>query len=177
MLPYLGTTMALWKFNRYPSQVFVGDTFNYLSGMTFAVVGILGHFSKTILLFFIPQILNFLYSVPQLFHFIPCPRHRLPKYNSETDLLHNSTVVFKESELKFLGRFMYKTFKVLKLINIKEKDGLLECNNFTLINFFILFTGPVHERKLTYYLLSFQILCSLFAFLIRYPLAQFFYGT
>lgn len=68
--------------SRYPAQVFVGDTFCYLSGMTFAVVGIIGHFSKTTLLFFIPQIINFLYSVPQLFHFIPCPRHRLPKYVS-----------------------------------------------------------------------------------------------
>ena len=48
--------------------------------MTFAVVGILSHFSKTMLLFFIPQILNFLYSVPQLFGLIPCPRHRLPRY-------------------------------------------------------------------------------------------------
>ncbi|KAF5270899.1 hypothetical protein FQR65_LT17762, partial [Abscondita terminalis] len=46
---------ALLKHNWYPSKVFVGDTFCYLSGMTFAVVGILGHFSKTTLLFFIPQ--------------------------------------------------------------------------------------------------------------------------
>ena len=41
---------------RYPSSVFVGDTFCYFSGMTFAVVGIIGHFSKTVLLFFIPQV-------------------------------------------------------------------------------------------------------------------------
>ena len=47
--------------------------------MTFAVIGILGHFSKTMLLFFLPQVANFVYSVPQLFHFVPCPRHRLPR--------------------------------------------------------------------------------------------------
>jgi UDP-N-acetylglucosamine--dolichyl-phosphate N-acetylglucosaminephosphotransferase len=47
--------------------------------MTFAVAGILGHFSKTLLLFFLPQIFNFLYSTPQLFKLIPCPRHRLPR--------------------------------------------------------------------------------------------------
>jgi UDP-N-acetylglucosamine--dolichyl-phosphate N-acetylglucosaminephosphotransferase len=64
---------------RYPAEIFVGDTLCYFAGMTFAVVGIIGHFSKTMLLFFIPQIINFLLSVPQLFHFIPCPRHRLPK--------------------------------------------------------------------------------------------------
>lgn len=65
--------------DRYPAKVFVGDTFCYFSGMSFAVVAILGHFSKTMLLFFIPQVINFLYSVPQLFKFIPCPRHRLPR--------------------------------------------------------------------------------------------------
>ena len=64
---------------RCPAEIFVGDTLCYFSGMTFAVVGIIGHFSKTMLLFFIPQIVNFLLSVPQLFHFIPCPRHRLPR--------------------------------------------------------------------------------------------------
>lgn len=65
--------------HRYPSRVFVGDTFCYFAGMTFAVVGILGHFSKTMLLFFMPQVFNFLYSLPQLLHIIPCPRHRVPR--------------------------------------------------------------------------------------------------
>src|SRR5271163_5108022 len=64
---------------RYPSRVFVGDTYTYFAGMTFAVVGILGHFSKTVLLFFIPQLFNSAYSVPQVFGLIPCPRHRLPR--------------------------------------------------------------------------------------------------
>ena len=48
---------------RYPSRVFVGDTFCYFSGMTFAVVAILGHFSKTMLLFFIPQVVFVFVSV------------------------------------------------------------------------------------------------------------------
>lgn len=107
---------------RYPSSVFVGDTYTYFAGMALAVVGILGHFrwcrhfcsqcfcldwtcwadrmrsswlsemvsscdcnpikyhsfwwktdiiliwlcSETMLLFFLPQILNFLYSIPQV---------------------------------------------------------------------------------------------------------------
>ncbi|OTF81488.1 hypothetical protein BLA29_000178 [Euroglyphus maynei] len=79
MLPFLAVTGALLHHNWYPARIFVGDTFCYFAGMTFAVVGILGHFSKTMLLFFLPQIFNFLYSCPQLFHFLPCPRHRLPK--------------------------------------------------------------------------------------------------
>ena len=79
MLPFAATTLALLRWNWYPSRVFVGDTFTTYAGMTFAVVGVLGHFSKTFLLFFIPQILNFLYSVPQLFRIVPCPRHRMPR--------------------------------------------------------------------------------------------------
>jgi UDP-N-acetylglucosamine--dolichyl-phosphate N-acetylglucosaminephosphotransferase len=32
---------------RYPSSVFVGDTYTYFAGMALAVVGILGHFRLT----------------------------------------------------------------------------------------------------------------------------------
>jgi hypothetical protein len=80
----VGSNFNLSLIARYPSKVFVGDTYTYFAGMTFAVVGILGHFSKTVLLFFIPQILNSAYSVPQIFGIIPCPRHRLPRYYSPT---------------------------------------------------------------------------------------------
>lgn len=87
MFPFIATTAALWCYNWFPSRVFVGDTFTYFSGMCFAVVAILSHFSKTLLLFFIPQIFNFVYSLPQLFHIVPCPRHRIPKYNDKTGKL------------------------------------------------------------------------------------------
>lgn len=157
--------------------MFVGDTFNYLSGMTFAVVGILGHFSKTILLFFIPQIINFIYSVPQLFHFVPCPRHRLPKFNTETGLIDYSKTTFKEEDLNIIGKLLFFIFKTLRIIKWEKcKDNVVTTNNFTLINFFILFTGPIHEKRLNELLLYFQVACSVVAFTIRYPLAQYFYG-
>ncbi|KAK1292708.1 hypothetical protein QJS10_CPB17g01722 [Acorus calamus] len=85
--PFLATSMALFSYNWYPSSVFVGDTYTYFAGMSLAVVGILGHFSETLLLFFLPQVLNFLYSLPQLLKIIPCPRHRLPRYDPKTGLL------------------------------------------------------------------------------------------
>lgn len=86
-LPLAATTLGLLVFNWYPSSVFVGDTFTYFAGMTIAVAGILGHFSETLLLFLIPQVLNFVYSVPQLFGFVFCPRHRLPVFDPKTGLL------------------------------------------------------------------------------------------
>ena len=56
MVPFLGCSIALMQHNWFPARVFVGDTYCYFAGMTFAVAGILGHNSKTLLLFFVPQI-------------------------------------------------------------------------------------------------------------------------
>lgn len=80
-MPFVFTSTALLYYNRFPSKVFVGDTFCYYAGMALAVAGILGHYSKTMMLFFAPQILNFLVSLPQLTGIVLCPRHRLPKFN------------------------------------------------------------------------------------------------
>lgn len=181
MIPFLFTTFALLYHNWYPASVFVGDTFCYFAGMTFAVVGILGHFSKTMLLFFIPQVINFLFSCPQLFHFVPCPRHRLPRYNSETNLREPSTVIFKPKSLSLLGHFCLFIAKTFRLVHYKEfeKDGeiVAECTNFTIINFALKVAGPTHERSLTVYLLTIQVLCTCVAFFIRYGLSKIFYES
>lgn len=87
MMPFITVTLGLLNHNWYPSKVFVGDTFCYFAGMSFAMSSILGHYSTTLLLLFIPQLLNFLYSIPQLFGLVPCPRHRLPKFNKDTGKL------------------------------------------------------------------------------------------
>ena len=92
IIPFLMTSFALMKHNAFPSRVFVGDTYCYFAGMTFAVTAILGHFSKTMLLFFIPQVFNFLLSFPQLVGVIWCPRHRLPYFedqNYKLECRHN----------------------------------------------------------------------------------------
>lgn len=87
VMPLAATTMGLLTANWYPARVFVGDTFTYFAGMTIAVAGILGHQSETLLLFLVPQVFNFVYSLPQLFGFVPCPRHRLPVFDAKTGLL------------------------------------------------------------------------------------------
>ncbi|CAJ0603817.1 unnamed protein product [Cylicocyclus nassatus] len=56
LIPFLTCALALYQFNKYPARVFVGDTFCYWAGMTLVVVSILGHFSKTMILFLIPQV-------------------------------------------------------------------------------------------------------------------------
>lgn len=90
LVPFIGVATALLLHNWYPARVFVGDTFCYLAGMVFVVVSILGHFTKTLALLLIPQVFNFVYSAPQIFGIIPCPRHRLPRFNHRTGLLEPS---------------------------------------------------------------------------------------
>ena len=108
MLPFIGCSAALMQHNWYPARVFVGDTYCYFAGMTFAVAGILGHNAKTLLLFFVPQVLNFVYSVPQLFRLVPCPRHRMPSYDAATDRLVPSVVDFRMGELRAPGRLIVR---------------------------------------------------------------------
>jgi len=115
--PLLATSLALLSFNWYPSSVFVGDTYTYFAGMTMAVVGILGHFSETLLIFFAPQVLNFLLSLPQLSGFVPCPRHRLPRFDSKSGLLtgtNDGTLV--NFTLRILGRMSEKSLCTVLLV-------------------------------------------------------------
>ncbi|CAD6198364.1 unnamed protein product [Caenorhabditis auriculariae] len=181
LIPFASITLVLYHFNKYPAKVFVGDTFCYWAGMTLAVVSILGHFSKTLMLFLIPQTFNFLYSIPQLFHFVPCPRHRLPKFDAESDKLFMSTAVFKKSELKSLGKISLTVFRLAGLLYQREfeKDGetWLEINNLTIINLVLKFCGPMKESRLTLTLLGLQVLGSFFAFFVRFYLASVFYES
>ncbi|KAK2170087.1 hypothetical protein LSH36_4g02025 [Paralvinella palmiformis] len=168
---------AILKLNWYPAQVFVGDTFCYFSGMTFAVVAILGHFSKTMLLFFIPQVFNFIFSVPQLFHLVPCPRHRLPHYDPQTNLQSMSYTEYKPESLSLLARLIIQVFSALRLVDVQRGDkGMVKCSNMTIITLFLKMFGPMHESKLTSALLITQVFSSIIALMIRYPLAMLFYN-
>ncbi|KAG5555788.1 hypothetical protein RHGRI_006436 [Rhododendron griersonianum] len=115
--PLFATSLALLSYNWYPSSVFVGDTYTYFAGMTMAVAGILGHFSETLLIFFLPQVLNFLLSLPQLSGYIPCPRHRLPRFDPQTGLLtgtNDGTLV--NLFLRQFGRMSEKSLCILLLV-------------------------------------------------------------
>jgi len=80
-------SLALLKYNKFPSMIFAGNAYCYFAGMTFAVLGFLGNFSKTLFIFFIPQILNVILSLPQLVGLIPIARHRLPAIDNDSKKL------------------------------------------------------------------------------------------
>lgn len=166
--------MAVKEMHRYRSKlshalvpsdldrVFVGDTFCYFAGMTFAVMGIHGHFSKTLVFFFIPQIINFLLSCPQLFKVIPCPRHRLPRFDAEIGKLRPSICPCRPDQ--------YKLYKAIYGVPANEEYFI----NFTLINVVLRVAGPLHERTLCIILLALQAVCSAAALFIRFYLVHVF---
>ncbi|CAJ0939888.1 unnamed protein product, partial [Mesorhabditis belari] len=181
LVPFIATSLILYNFNKCPARVFVGDTYCYWAGMTLAVVAILGHFSKTAMLFFIPQALNFIYSIPQLFHFVPCPRHRLPKFDAKTNTVGMSFAEFKESDLGRIGQLIVSILSTIGLLFREnfEKGGekWTRVNNFTVINLLLKFVGPVNEHTLTNLLMLLQMFSSILAFFIRFYLARMLYDV
>lgn len=181
IVPFLSVSLALMRLNWFPSRVFVGDTYCYFAGMTFAVVSIVGHYSKTMVLFLMPQFVNFLYSCPQLFKplGIPCPRHRMPAFDSERGFVKNSYAEFKLEELNTCGKAIYAILRTCKLAHVLPPgpDGVIRMSNLTLINFVLYVCGPCREDVLCMRLLALQAFCSGACFAVRFGLASYLFDV
>ena len=174
LLPWIGVSCALLCHNWYPAKVFVGDTYCYFSGMVFAVVGILGHFSKTLGLLLVPQIFNFLYSCPQIFGLVPCPRHRLPRFNARTGLLEPSVTPWSpDRQPRPLVARALRLLLRLGLLQAAVDDGgrFVETSNLTILNLWLVWRGPLREDRLAWELAAFQFACGLFGLFVRHKLA------
>lgn len=176
ILPFLGVSIGLFQFNFYPAKVFVGDTYCYFSGMVFAIVGILGHFSKTLLIFFLPQVVNFIYSVPQLFNIVPCPRHRLPRFSLEDGLMYPSFGQLK-AEHK-LGGKLISLLAFFKLIAVKrnEKNKITDFSNLTIINLTLVWFGPMREDVLCLLIMGVQLIVGLSMIFVRHTVGPWLFG-
>ncbi|KAI6368666.1 hypothetical protein MCOR25_004621 [Pyricularia grisea] len=174
LLPFVGVSIALLYHNWYPARVFVGDTYCYFAGMVFVVVSILGHFSKTLILLLVPQIFNFVYSAPQIFGLVPCPRHRMPRFHARTGLMEPSVTPWTPERqprtpiaaaMRLLARF--------RLIRLTEDaDGrFIETTNMTIINLWLVWRGPLTERRLATELTVVQAVAGLFGLFVRHRLA------
>ena len=119
LLPFLAVSLALYTQNRFPSKIFVGDSYSYFAGIILSCSAILGHYGKTLILFFILQILNFIYSIPQLVGLVPCPRHRMPTLSADMIHLEPSTFIIDTCDESFNCKFIVFLSK-LKLISISE---------------------------------------------------------
>jgi len=177
MLPLIGVCAGFMYHNWYPARVFPGDTLCYVTGMAFSVVGIQAHFTKTLLLFFLPQIFNFLLSCPQLFGLVPCPRHRVPRFNPDTNLLHPSKILFHKPPPKWTTVLLrtLSTFGLTDLTTHPTTNNILDANNLTILNFLLLRLGPMTEKRLVRVLMYVQVAGSVLAFIVRYGLAGLVY--
>lgn len=183
MAPHIGVCAGFLWHNWYPARAFPGDTFCYFTGMAFSAVAIQGHFSKTLILFFIPQIFNFVLSCPQLFGLIDCPRHRLPSFDAETGLLHPSRVVF-EKPPPTKTRVVLQILEYLRLVRLERSKPskedqqiyLKSSTNLTILNFLLVHFGPMREQTLCMLVAGVQVLGSAVAFGIRYGVGSWFYG-
>lgn len=174
LLPFLGVSLALLYHNWYPARVFVGDTYCYFAGMVFVVVSILGHFSKTLVLLLVPQIFNFVYSTPQLFGLVPCPRHRLPRFNARTGLLEPSATAWTaERQPRAAVRWGLMVLGRLGLLRVVEdaEGKVVETSNFTLLNLWLVWRGPLSEERLAVELTAVQVLLGLAGLFVRHRLA------
>ena len=176
LLPWLGVSFALLYHNWYPARVFVGDTYCYFSGMVFAVVGLLGHFSKTLGLLLVPQFFNFLYSAPQVFGLVPCPRHRLPKFNARTGLLEPSVTTWDPENgvqpRSFVAPVLLLLARLRLLKVTLDKEGrFLETSNFTLLNLWLVIRGPMREDRLATEVTGLQFVLGLLGLFARHRLA------
>ncbi|PWN33754.1 uncharacterized protein FA14DRAFT_161445 [Meira miltonrushii] len=201
LLPFCGCCVGLLTWNKFPARVFVGDTFCYFAGQVLACAGVLGHFSKTLLLFFVPQLINFALSLPQLFGLVPCPRHRVPNVDLETMSLHPSIALFTEERpAGTLAQIILQIFSALHLIKLEWREEnkrkvLHSTTNLTILNAILVFRGAlplqrdasgrvenghekqathkvqISERGLWWHVMLFQAFCSSVAFAVRYWIA------
>ena len=116
------------------------------------------------------------------------------RFNVETGLLEPSR--FSLARTGFLGRLVVRIFALLGLTRIYPAAGTRtsakpvqpttlasedanadQASNLTLINMLLVHFGPLHEQTLTTLVLVVQVLGSLVAFAIRYPLAALIYES
>ncbi|RSM01682.1 hypothetical protein CEP52_008407 [Fusarium oligoseptatum] len=156
LLPWIGVSCALLCHNWYPAKVFVGDTYCYFSGMVFAVM------------------FNFLYSCPQIFGLIPCPRHRLPRFNARTGLLEPSVTPWSPERQPhpLVGQVLHLLAKLRLLkVTTDEKGQFVETSNFTILNLWLVWRGPLREDRLAFEVTMLQLVVGLFGLFVRHRLA------
>ncbi|MHA1349145.1 MAG: UDP-N-acetylglucosamine--dolichyl-phosphate N-acetylglucosaminephosphotransferase [Candidatus Odinarchaeia archaeon] len=88
VLPFIGGSLALSYYNKFPAKVFVGNSYTYFAGTLLITIAVLANMEKVLILCTLPQLINFLMSLKDFKGKIP--RHRAPKFNPKTGLVEDS---------------------------------------------------------------------------------------
>ncbi|PKS08825.1 hypothetical protein jhhlp_003434 [Lomentospora prolificans] len=111
-----------------------------------------------------------------VFGLVPCPRHRLPKFNARTGLLEPSVTTWDPENnvqprayvapvLHLLARF-----RLLK-VTLDDKGRFLETSNFTLLNLWLVIRGPMREDRLAAEVTALQFVAGALGLFARHRLA------
>ncbi len=186
--PFVAVSMALLHHNTYPSAVFVGDTYTYFAGMTFAVVGILGHFRSPFAFSPAPfsVCMHDPYLICVMFVAKLCCCSSSPKFSISSFRYHSSLVMCRARGTACLCTCAaytlpspHHTTHLLDsaVHSINEATGLLvgQSSNWNLLNVFLRLTGPMHERTLNVALGALQVACCALGFFIRYEVSSWFF--
>ena len=153
--------------------------FDYFSGMVFGVVAVFGHFGKTMLLFFLPQMLNLLYSAPQMVGWVPHAFSIHPLFDEKSKTYCMSLVRFKLPK-NALTSNMISLLSRTKLLEVKRTNiddcEYVEINNMTLTNLVVKYFGPLNGHRFVAYILSMQAIANCIGLITRYYLAGLLYG-
>lgn len=87
-----------------------------------------------------------------------------PRFDADTDLLHPSKALFPTppSRLTTFVLHLFSAFGLTELTLHPKTGNILEANNLTILNFFLLRLGPMTEKKLVKVLICSQV--SILAF-------------
>eukprot|EP00703_Trepomonas_sp_PC1_P001979 JAP94627.1 UDP-N-acetylglucosamine-dolichyl-phosphate N-acetylglucosaminephosphotransferase [Trepomonas sp. PC1] len=88
---FISASLALFKFNKFPAKVFVGDVYTYLAGCCYVISAVCGNYLIVSGFLYFMQMINFIISIPQLVGWVPCPRHRLLAFHKEDGKLYGKT--------------------------------------------------------------------------------------
>ncbi|OAG30882.1 UDP-N-acetylglucosamine--dolichyl-phosphate N-acetylglucosaminephosphotransferase [Nematocida sp. ERTm5] len=168
------SSYGLFMWNKYPSKCFVGDVFCYFSGSALLCIGLFGGFMKTLFLFLIPQLFNFVLSTPQMFKILPCPRHRMPSVKhldgpESITALIPSTMQCKKTYIAtgYLRQAIVRVYKFFNLVSYTENEETVEISNFTILNVILVWCGPIQEKTLFYIYSAIQAAVCTFIILIK----------
>ncbi|SJK85765.1 UDP-N-acetylglucosamine--dolichyl-phosphate N-acetylglucosaminephosphotransferase [Babesia microti strain RI] len=115
-LYFIAVCLSLLLFNWHPAKMFVGDTFTCFAGIFFANLFLIGYSSLKLIMFFMPQIVNFLVSVPQLIGLVACPRHRTPHVKNSGLLVSSGDLTLVNLVLKLTGPIGERDLVALLLV-------------------------------------------------------------
>ncbi|CDR97806.1 N-acetylglucosamine-1-phosphate transferase, putative [Babesia bigemina] len=146
-LPFLAVSAGLLCYNWYPASIFVGNIYtsmavitqesfpNKVQGALLAANALLCGTSALMLLLFLPQIANFVLSIPQVCYKWLQAIHICVAYRNQ------ALSAFQDPVVSYVP------------------DLLEYSNNYTLLNALLWLLGPMAERDLSVLCLGIQVLC------------------